>query len=108
MTAARKIKVSVSLDAELLGVVNRAAAREGTTRSALLERWLRESQRRANVARLEEETATYYDSLTVAETEDDARWASASARGARHLSVDGGPSAPSMSRPGRAPRRRKA
>jgi hypothetical protein len=96
---ARKIKVSVSLDADLLQVVDRAAAREGTTRSALLERWLRNSQRQATLPRLEEETATYYDSLTLAETRDDSRWAEAAARSARRLKIDDEAGKPASGRP---------
>lgn len=104
----RKIKVSVSLDADLVGVIDRAAAKEGTTRSSLLERWLQQHHRRANLARLEEETAAYYDSLTTAEAEEDARWASTSSRAARRLSIDEGTGPPSPRGPRRAIRRRKA
>jgi metal-responsive CopG/Arc/MetJ family transcriptional regulator len=37
--AARKVKISVSLDAALLGVLDRLAQNEGTSRSAVMERW---------------------------------------------------------------------
>jgi metal-responsive CopG/Arc/MetJ family transcriptional regulator len=100
----RKVKVSVSLDAALIQAVDRAAAKEGTTRSALMERWLRNSQRQSNLMRLEEETAAYYDSLTLAETDDDSRWAEAATRSARSLKIDGDSG---RARPKRTGRRRK-
>ena len=41
MTIARKLKISISVDAQLLDVVDRRAAKEKTTRSAIMEQWLR-------------------------------------------------------------------
>ncbi len=94
MTTARKFKVSVSLDADLLGVVDGLAASEGTTRSAVMERWLHQVSRKAAVARLEEDTAAYYASLGSAERQDDASWAAAAAAAARQLVIDEGPRNP--------------
>lgn len=91
MTTARKIKISISLDAELLNVVDRLAAGEGATRSAFMERCLRQASHRAKVTRLEEETAAYYDALTEGERQDDASWAAASLKAARKLTIDGPP-----------------
>ena len=67
MTAARKVKISVSIDPSLLGAVDRYAARVGVTRSAAMERWLSQISRQENLNRLEEETAAYYEALTEAE-----------------------------------------
>ena len=89
MTSARKIKVSVSIDAVVMGLVDGQAANEGSTRSAVIERWLRQVSQRAAVTRLEEDTAAYYDSLTSAERNDDAAWAAASSGAARKLAIDG-------------------
>lgn len=105
MTTARKLKISVSLDAELVAAVDRAAAKSGETRSALLERWLRQSQRRSLATRLEEETAAYYDSLTPSETAEDEGWAAFASQAARRIDVDSGGQA---GRPHRAKRPRKA
>lgn len=88
MTAARKVKVSVSIDADVVGVVDVQAASEGTTRSAVMERWLRQVSRKAAATRLEEGTAVYYDNLTSAERQDDASWAAASSLSARKLRID--------------------
>jgi hypothetical protein len=88
MTTARKIKLSVSIDADVVEAVDRRAARDGTTRSAVMEAWLRSASRQAGMARLQEETAAYYDALTAAEREDDAAWARSSARRSRRLDID--------------------
>lgn len=88
MTTARKVKISVSIDADLLGVVDRLAQQEGSTRSAVMERWLKQVSRRAQQLRLEEETAAYYDALAAPEREEDASWAAAASRAARKLVVD--------------------
>jgi len=104
MTAARKVKVSISLDSQLLGLVDRMAANEGETRSALIERWLRQGSRRGAASRLEEETAAYYDSLTGEEKDDDAAWATAASKVARKLAIDDGPSAPAFPKAAQRPR----
>jgi metal-responsive CopG/Arc/MetJ family transcriptional regulator len=87
-SAARKVKISISLDAGLLGIVDRRAAEEATTRSAIMERWLKQASHRNKLARLEEETASYYDSLTEEERAEDAAWTSAASKAARKLTID--------------------
>ena len=88
MTRAPKLKISISLDADLLAVVDRRAAKEKTTRSAIMERWLRSASRQADLQRLEEETAAYYDALTPSEKDDDADWAEFASQSARKLTID--------------------
>ena len=83
-----KTKVSISLDAEVLEAVDRRAAKEHTTRSAIMEQWLRGAARQVELQRLEEETAAYYDSLTPAEKADDAEWAEFASQAARELIID--------------------
>lgn len=106
MTTARKMKISVSLDADLIGVVDRQAEYEGATRSAIMERWLRQVSRQARVARLEDETATYYDALTPVEKAEDAAMASASSRATRKLRIDDQPAARPARGSRQPPRRR--
>lgn len=84
-----KTKVSISLEADVLDAVDRRAAREKTTRSAVMEQWLRGAARQAELQRLEEETAAYYDSLTPAEKREDAAMAAASSRAFQELDIDG-------------------
>jgi metal-responsive CopG/Arc/MetJ family transcriptional regulator len=83
-----KTKISISLDSDVLEAVDRRAAREKTTRSAVMEQWLRGAARQAELQRLEEETAAYYDSLTPAERREDAALAAASSRAFRKLIID--------------------
>ena len=84
-----KTKISISLDADVLEAVDRRAAREKTTRSAVMEQWLRGAARQAELQRLEEETAAYYDSLTPAERREDAALGAALSRAAQELDIDG-------------------
>ena len=88
MITARKLKISISLDADVLDAVDRRAAAEKTTRSAIMEQWLRDASRQADLRRLEEETAAYYDALTPRERADDAEWADFASRSARTLVID--------------------
>ena len=88
MTAARKVKISVSIDPSLLGAVDRYAARVGVTRSAAMERWLSQVSRQENLNRLEDETAAYYQALTGAERADDRAWAAAASSKAGRLRID--------------------
>jgi metal-responsive CopG/Arc/MetJ family transcriptional regulator len=83
-----KTKISISLDTDVLDAVDRRAAREKTTRSAVMEQWLRGAARQAELQRLEEETAAYYDAMTPEEKADDAEWAAFATRAARKLTID--------------------
>jgi hypothetical protein len=102
---ARKVKVSVTLDADVVGAVDRMASREGQTRSAIMERWLRQISRRAKLIELENDTAAYYDALSVAERADDEAWATASQRAARRLRTDEDDAPAASRRPARRRRR---
>ena len=88
MTTGRKLKISISLDADVLDAVDRRAAKDRTTRSAIMERWLRSASRQSEMHRLEEETAAYYDALTPNDKVDDAEWAAFASRSARKLTID--------------------
>jgi len=83
-----KTKISVSVDADVLEAVDRRAAKEKTTRSAVVEQWLRGAARQAELQRLEEETAAYYDALTPEEKADDAEWAEFATQAAKELTID--------------------
>src|SRR5688572_24230619 len=98
MTAVRKLKISVSLDADLVEAVDRQAADEGSTRSAVMERMLRQASHKARATRLAEETAAYYDALTPAERQEDADWATMASRASQALSIDEPPPRTSSSR----------
>jgi len=76
MPSARKMKVSISLSAELIERIDREAAREpGQSRSRVIEAWLWRASRRAAAARLASETIAYYEKLSEAERAEDHQWA---------------------------------
>jgi metal-responsive CopG/Arc/MetJ family transcriptional regulator len=76
MSAARKVKLSVSLSEELVQRIDREASRHpGQSRSAVIEAWLWRASRRAASAKLAAETVAYYRRLSDAEREEDLEWA---------------------------------
>ena len=83
-----KVKISVSLDPSVLHAVDESAAIGGESRTAVIERWLRDGSRRAKANSLEAETAAYYESLSVLEENEDASWAAASSRAFRRLVIE--------------------
>lgn len=87
MTDGRKVKLSVSLSADLLERIDHAAARlPGSTRSSVIEAWLRSAARAAAEASLASEVIAYYEARTPAERAEDegmARGLSAAARRVR-------------------------
>ena len=88
MSATRKVKVSLTLSPALLSRVDRAAKREGRTRSYMVERWLTSGASRAAELALEHDLLAYYTSRTEAERAEEAAIANASARAARNLEFD--------------------
>lgn len=85
--SARRRRVTVTLPADLLERIDREAA--GSSRSSVVERWLREAARSRVQSRIEEATIAYYEGLTTAEEREDEALARALASGARRLDVDG-------------------
>ncbi len=94
MTATAKLKVSLSLSADLVALVDRDARRLKGTRSGVIEHWLRRAATASAQAELAEATVAYYDSLRSedrAEEEALSRALSASSRRVRY----GAPPTPS-------------
>ena len=54
------MRVTVSLPAALVKEIDRLSKKTGATRSGLVEVWLRDAQRRASQAALDEEIERYY------------------------------------------------
>jgi metal-responsive CopG/Arc/MetJ family transcriptional regulator len=104
---ARKVKISISIDATLLANVDRYAAVNHVSRSAALERWVGQVSHREKLNRLEEETAVYYESLTDVERREDVALAAASSRHAKKLDIDAGwPASDPAAAPKRSTRRK--
>jgi metal-responsive CopG/Arc/MetJ family transcriptional regulator len=70
MTAAAKLKVSLTLSADLVALVDRDARRHRSTRSGVIETWLRRAATASARKEIEDATAAYYLALR-AETGDE-------------------------------------
>ncbi|MBI5545231.1 MAG: ribbon-helix-helix protein, CopG family [Deltaproteobacteria bacterium] len=104
MRAGRKVKVSVSLSPAVVGRIDRRAESLRTTRSAVMEEWLEEGERRAAERQLASEVQAYYGSQTREERAEDRAIAEASATIARTLDIDAEQACPPT---GGRPTRRK-
>jgi hypothetical protein len=90
MTKAAKIKLSVTLSADVLALVDRDARRLGKTRSGIIDQWLRRAAA-GNVEReVEQATIAYYRSLRDDERKEGDAIAKALSRAARNVSYDEG------------------
>lgn len=88
MTTAAKLKVSLSLSADVIALVDRTAHRGNDTRSGVIERWLRRAATAAVEQELAEATAAYYHSLRADERADDEALSRGLSEAARRLSYD--------------------
>jgi len=90
MTAAAKLKVSLTLSADLIALVDRDARRGKGSRSGVIEEWLR----RAATANVEQEiddaTAAYYRSLRGEERTEDESLSRSHSDAARRVAYDDG------------------
>ena len=99
MTTAAKLKVSLTLSADLVALVDRDARRGKGSRSGIIEQWLR----RAANANVEQEigdaTAAYYRSLRAEDHTEDESLSRSLSHAARRVAYDD-------SAPSRLPARR--
>lgn len=73
---ATKAKLSVTISRELLDAVDREVAHHpGSTRSGVIESWLRLGSRAREEERLDRETVAYYEARRREERLDDEEWA---------------------------------
>jgi metal-responsive CopG/Arc/MetJ family transcriptional regulator len=82
-----KVKVSLTLEAELVATIDRDARRTGYTRSGLIEVWLKSGAARAAERSIDEATAAYYASIRGPDEEGEAI-ALAASSAARHVEYD--------------------
>jgi metal-responsive CopG/Arc/MetJ family transcriptional regulator len=87
MTAARKVKVSVTLSKDLVELIDREAT-GAANRSAVVELWLRRAARTKMVRDIERATEDYYDSLSVAERTEEESLGRSLSRAARKIRYD--------------------
>ena len=99
MTTAAKLKVSLTLSADLVALVDRDALRHNDTRSGVVEQWLLRAANASAEKEIEEATAAYYRSLRAGERADEEAMSKTLSLAARRVSYD---------EPGAERRRRKA
>lgn len=88
MTMGAKLKLSVTLSADVLALVDQDAHRLGETRSGVIEKWLRRAAA-GNVEReIEQATEAYYRSLRGEERKEGDALSKALSRAARRVSYD--------------------
>jgi hypothetical protein len=83
-----KLKVSLTLSADVVALVDRDARLRKDTRSAVVEHWLRRAAGAALSKEIEDATAAYYHSLREEERAEDAAIARALSGRARRISYD--------------------
>jgi metal-responsive CopG/Arc/MetJ family transcriptional regulator len=88
MTAAAKLKVSLTLSADLVALVDRDARRGKGSRSGVIEQWLRRAAN-ANVEReIDDATAAYYRSLRGEDRAEDESLSRSLSDAARRVAYD--------------------
>jgi hypothetical protein len=90
MTAARKLKVSLTLSADVLALVDRDAVQRGATRSSVVEHWLRRAANSAHERAIEDATVAYYRSLDRDERAEEEALARSLSVAARRIAYDAG------------------
>ena len=88
-SAARRLKISVTLPADLVAAVDsEAGLRANGNRSLVMERWLRRASRLRAEQALEEATIDYYESLSQEQRAEDEILSRALSRAAKRLDID--------------------
>ena len=98
MTAAAKLKVSLTLSADLVALVDRDARRGRGSRSGVIEQWLRRAANASVKQEIADSTAAYYRSLRGEDRAENESMSRSLSDAARRV-ADGD---------GSAPRRRRA
>jgi hypothetical protein len=91
MKADRKIKLCISLSPGVVGRIDQRAKASHASRSAVVEEWLQEAERRARDQQLAAEVESYYADMSSAERSEDDAISAATGRIARTLDLDEGP-----------------
>jgi metal-responsive CopG/Arc/MetJ family transcriptional regulator len=83
-----KVKVSLTLSEDLLALIDRDARRTGSTRSGVVEDWLRSTASRAAEKAIDDATTAYYASLRGDARADDEAISTAMSRAATDVVYD--------------------
>lgn len=90
MATANKLKVSLTLSAEVVALIDRDARQRKDTRSGVVEQWLRRAANAEAGQKIEAATAAYYAGLRTEERAEDEVLARALSASARRVSYDEG------------------
>ena len=88
MSSARKLKVSLTLSADLVALIDRDASNRNDTRSGIVEEWLRLAASATTERAIEEATAAYYLGLRGDERGEVDRLSRGLSKAARRVSYD--------------------
>ncbi|HEX8791477.1 MAG TPA: ribbon-helix-helix protein, CopG family [Polyangiaceae bacterium] len=91
MTAAAKLKVSLTLSADLVALVDRDARRNRSTRSGVIETWLRRAATASARREIEEATAAYYLALRAEPDDEEEVLSKALSSAAKRVRYDDAP-----------------
>jgi metal-responsive CopG/Arc/MetJ family transcriptional regulator len=94
MTSTPKLKVSLTLSADLMSLIDRDVRQRRSTRSGVIEDWLRRAAHAAAEREVEHATAAYYLSLLEGERVEDEALARGLSAAARRVSHGGAMRAP--------------
>lgn len=89
MRSNKRLRVTVSLPADLLSTIDRQANQIQTTRSGVMESWLQNGRREAVQRALQTATIDYYRSLNQEDRDENEAISVAASKAARRLDVDG-------------------
>jgi hypothetical protein len=88
MTSAAKLKVSLTLSADLVALVDRHARRGDGSRSGVIEQWLRRAANASVEQEIDDATATYYRSLHGEDRAEDESLSRSLSGAARRVAYD--------------------
>jgi hypothetical protein len=88
MTSAPKLKVNLTLSADVVALVDRDAQRRKDTRSGIVEQWLRRAATAGVEQEIEDVTAAYYRSLSSEEDAEEEVGSKSPASSTRRIAYD--------------------
>src|SRR5688572_4061722 len=88
MTTVRKLKVSLTLSADLVALIDRDANNRNDTRSGIVEEWLRRAASATAETAIEDATAAYYLGLRGAARSEADHLSHGLSKAARRVSYD--------------------
>jgi len=88
MSSARKLKISLTLSADLVALIDRDASKRNDTRSGIVEEWLRRAASATAERAIEDATAAYYLGLRGDGRSEEERLSHGLSKAARRVSYD--------------------